>query len=154
MAFTLTSSAFENGAPIPREYTCDGSNISPPLAWSDVPSGAQTLLLCCSDPDAPGGTFYHWLAYNLPPDLTRLDEGFQSGMDDPRFAQATNDFGNPGYGGPCPPHGHRPHAYHFRLSALNGPIEGQGRGSTCQEILEAADTMEIGAAELVGYFGR
>lgn len=154
MPFALTSPAFANGQVVPRKFTCDGSNVSPPFAWTDLPSGTQSLLFACLDPDAPGGTFHHWAAYNIPPELTGLEEGYRAGMSDARFAQALNDFGKTGYGGPCPPHGHRPHAYHFRLSALRDRIEHATPGSTCQEIIQAAKPLEIGSTEIIGYYGR
>lgn len=154
MSFALTSTAFAHGQSVPRNHTCDGLNISPPFAWTDVPSGAQSLLFSCLDPDAPGGTFHHWVAYNIPLELAGLDEGYRSGMADPRFSQAVNDFGKLGYGGPCPPRGHRAHAYHFRISALRERVEGGTPHSTCREIMEAARPIEIGSAEIIGYYGR
>ncbi len=154
MAFALTSSAFTDGEAVPRKYTCDGLNVSPPFAWTGVPSGTQSLLFACLDPDAPGGTFHHWVAYNIPADQPGLEEGYRAGKSDARFAQAVNDFGKIGYGGPCPPHGHRPHAYHFRLTALSGSLEGGRPGSTCRQIIQAAKPLEIGSVELVGYYGR
>jgi Raf kinase inhibitor-like YbhB/YbcL family protein len=152
MAFSLKSSAFATGRAIPRKYTCDGSNVSPPLEWLDVPAGAKNLLLVCYDPDAPGGTFYHWAAYNIAPDVKRLDE-VPAGKEDGRFSQGVNDFGRPGYGGPCPPRGHKPHAYRFRLSALKERLEAPAE-ARCVQILRLAKPIEIGAAELVGYYGR
>ena len=152
MAFSLKSSAFATGRAIPRKYTCDGSNVSPPLEWSDVPAGSRTLLLVCYDPDAPGGAFYHWAAYNITPDVERLDE-IPAGKEDSRFSQGVNDFGRPGYGGPCPPRGHKPHAYRFRLSALKERLEAPAE-ARCVQILRLAKPIEIGAAELVGYYGR
>lgn len=154
MPFALTSYAFADGQEIPRKHTCDGLNISPQFAWHDVPAETQSLLFACLDPDAPGGTFHHWVAYNIPPDLTELEEGYRGGMSDPRFAQALNDFGKLGYGGPCPPHGHHRHGYRFRLSALREDVRGGTPRSKCGEILAAAQSLEIGATEIVGYYGR
>jgi Raf kinase inhibitor-like YbhB/YbcL family protein len=152
MAFSLKSSAFATGHVIPRKYTCDGINVSPPLEWLDVPAGSKNLLLVCYDPDAPGGAFYHWAAYDIAPDVKQLDE-IPAGKEDGRFLQAVNDFGKPGYGGPCPPRGHKPHAYRFRLSALKERLEAPA-GARCVQILRLAKPIEIGAAELVGYYGR
>lgn len=154
MAFALTSNAFADGQAVPRQYTCDGSNISPRLAWTDVPSGTRSLLLACLDPDAPGGTFHHWVAYNIPPEMTELEDGYRTGTSDPRFSQAVNDFGRIGYGGPCPPHGDRPHAYHFRLSALHDRIGGMTDHASCKEVIEAAKPLEIASVDLVGHYGR
>lgn len=152
MAFSLKSSAFTTGRTIPQKYTCDGINVSPPLEWSDVPAGTKNLLLVCYDPDATGGTFYHWAAYDIAPDMKQLDE-IPAGKQDRRFLQAVNDFGKPGYAGPCPPRSHRPHAYRFRLSALKERLETPAE-PRCAQILRLAKPIEIGAAELVGYYGR
>ena len=154
MTLALTSNAFADGQAVPRHYTCDGSNVSPRLAWTDVPSGTQSLLLACVDPDAPGGTFYHWVAYNIPPEVTELEAGYRPGTPEARFAQAVNDFGRAGYGGPCPPRGHRAHGYHFRISALRERISNMTPHSTCSEVIEAAGPLEIASAEIVGYYGR
>jgi Raf kinase inhibitor-like YbhB/YbcL family protein len=153
MPLSLMSAVFAPGGEIPRKYTCDGMNVSPPLEWSGVPGGAKAMLLVCNDPDAPGGTFHHWAAYNIPAELTGLLE-IPAATQDRRFPQAINDFGKPGYGGPCPPHGHKPHAYHFRLSALRSRIEGISAHPTCVEIIRRAAPLEMSAAELVGYYGR
>jgi len=91
MALSLKSSAFAQGRNIPRKYTCDGMNVSPPLEWSGVPAGTTSLLLICDDPDAPGGTFHHWAAYDIPPDLKGLEE-IPAGKQDRRFPQAVNDY--------------------------------------------------------------
>lgn len=150
---TLISSAFGPGSKIPRKYTCDGENVSPPLGWSGVPAGTKSLLLVCNDPDAPGGTFHHWAAYNIPPDLHGLEE-MPAGAQDDRFMQAINDFAKPGYGGPCPPRGHKPHSYHFRLTALKERLQGVAAKATCAEVMRRAKPLETNAVELVGYYGR
>lgn len=154
MPLALTSNGFADGQEIPRKFTCDGLNISPPFAWNGVPAETQSLLFACLDPDAPGGLFHHWVAYNIPAELMELEEGYRGGMSDPRFAQAANDFGKLGYGGPCPPHGHRRHGYRFRLSALRDRVKGGSPKSKCSDILKAAQPLEIGSAEIVGYYGR
>lgn len=153
MTLSLRSGAFAQGGKIPRKYTCDGLNASPPLEWAGIPVDSKTLLLVCYDPDAPGGTFHHWAAYNIPPDLKGLDE-MPAHTRDVRFMQAINDFGRLGYDGPCPPRGHGPHAYHFRLSALKGRVEGAPANSPCVDIAKRAASLEIDATELVGYYGR
>lgn len=117
----ISSPAFSDGASIPARFTCEGENLSPRLDWSGVPSAAQSLALVVSDPDAPGGTFIHWVLYNLPAQTSGLPEGvptserLSSGA-----AQGRNDFGRTGYAGPCPPHG-KPHRYIFTLYALDLP---------------------------------
>jgi Raf kinase inhibitor-like YbhB/YbcL family protein len=153
MILTLTSPAFRHGETIPREHTCDGADRSPAFAWSGVPEGTQSLLLVSDDPDAPRGTFRHWAAFNIPPDWEGLAPGYGAGHPAQDFHEAVNDFGKPGYGGPCPPRGDRPHRYRFRLSALNARIDAD-TGTTCAEIARLAQPLEIAAAELLGHYGR
>jgi Raf kinase inhibitor-like YbhB/YbcL family protein len=154
MPLTLRSPAFSAGGSIPKKYTCDGENMSPPLEWSGVPANARSFLVVCDDPDAPGGVFQHWAAYNIPADWTGLKEGYGPETQEEGFRQAINDFNKPGYAGPCPPRGHRPHAYHFRLSALRNAINGAGPTATCDEIKRLAAPYEIEFVELIGYYGR
>lgn len=117
MAFNLTSKAFEYGASIPVKHTCKGEDVPPPLIWDEAPKGTVSFALVLEDPDAPGGTFLHWLIYNLPADINELDgvspveKNLRNGA-----LQAKNDFGRTGYGGPCPPSGEE-HRYFFRLFA-------------------------------------
>jgi Raf kinase inhibitor-like YbhB/YbcL family protein len=113
----LNSNAFADGSAISRRYSCDGVDLFPPLDWSGVPPGTRSLVLLCDDPDAPAGTWHHWAAYDIPADRTALAEG--AAKQAQGFRQAINDFRRPGYGGPCPPRGHGPHHYHFRLLALS-----------------------------------
>ena len=120
----LTSKAFADGATIPAPYTCDGANVSPPLQWNAAPAAAKSLALVVDDPDAPGGTYTHWLVYNLPLDAKELNEATTALTTLPGNAQqGSNDFGNAGYGGPCPPPGDAPHRYHFTLYALNTTLD-------------------------------
>lgn len=121
-SFELTSSAFDHGAPIPELYTCDGDDTSPALAWSGVPVETRSFALVCDDPDAPRGTWQHWLLYNLPAQAVELGTGVPATPELPSGArQGINDFGNLGYGGPCPPPGN-PHRYFFRLYALDASL--------------------------------
>ena len=114
MAFTLTSSAFKDGDMIPREFTCDGEDLAPPLAWSDAPEGTRSFALVMEDPDAARGTFTHWLLYDIPATTTVLWEQ--------ACAKALcNSFGQADYGGPCPPLDDGPHRYVFTLHALDVP---------------------------------
>ncbi len=115
----LNSTAFADGSAIPRRFTCDDADLSPPLNWSDAPTGTRSFTLLCDDPDAPAGTWHHWAAYDIPSTLTMLAEGAASDAEQLGFKQAINDFQRPGYGGPCPPRGHGLHHYHFRLLALS-----------------------------------
>jgi Raf kinase inhibitor-like YbhB/YbcL family protein len=124
MTITLRSSAFVEGGMIPKQFTCDGKGVSPPLSWSNVPKEAQSLALICQDPDAPLGTFSHWVLYHVPLGVSELSEAIPAdgevvleGAGTTRARQGKNDFDKIGYGGPCPPRG--THRYQFRLYALD-----------------------------------
>lgn len=122
MTLELTSSAFGEGEPIPSRFTCDGADVSPPLAWSGVPEGARSLALICDDPDAPMGTWVHWVLYDLPAETGSLAEGVpREPTLEIRARQGENDFRRTGYGGPCPPPG-KPHRYFFKLYALDSEV--------------------------------
>lgn len=154
MGLELTSSAFQQGGQVPRRYTCDGENISPPLAWSGAPEETKEFLLVCNDPDAPSGVFHHWALYNIPASWSQLDEGYGPESPIKGMHQAINDFGKPGYGGPCPPKGHGEHHYHFRLSALSSPIASVRPEITCVEVAALARPYVIEFVELIGIYGR
>jgi Raf kinase inhibitor-like YbhB/YbcL family protein len=143
----LTSPAFESGTPIPKRFTCEGANVSPPLAWTAVPEGTRSFALVVDDPDAPGKTWLHWTAWDIPGDARRLAEG-----EAPR-AQGTNDFRKTEYGGPCPPRGHGAHRYFFRLYALDRPLT-LPSGATRHELEKAMEGHVLGKAELMGKFWR
>jgi Raf kinase inhibitor-like YbhB/YbcL family protein len=154
MSLKLTSTAFEEGEAIPERYTCDGADLSPPLAWSGVPAGARSLVLLCSDPDAPGGTWWHWAIYNLRPEVTELREG---ATDDPQVGgirQAVNDFRRTGYGGPCPPAGHGAHRYRFSLLALNVEQLQLPDNAHCRDVARAAQPRVVAEAVLTGRYAR
>jgi len=119
MTMTLTCTAFADGERIPRLYSCDGADISPPLAWSGAPDGVRGFALLCDDPDAPGGTWTHWAAFDIAADATGLSEDYPKDDRVGAVRQAVTDFKRPGYGGPCPPRGHGTHHYRFRLLALD-----------------------------------
>jgi len=113
MTIQMTSIAFSSGGMIPKRFTCDAENVSPPLSWTGIPQGTKSLTLIVDDPDAPGGTWVHWVLYNLPVELSGINEGVKNiGMD------GYNDFNKPGYGGPCPPKGST-HRYFIKLYALD-----------------------------------
>jgi hypothetical protein len=142
----LTSSAFVDGGNIPSKYTCDGVNISPPLEISDVPEGTQTLALVMDDPDAPMGTFDHWLVWNIPKETREILEGTE-----PQGVQGRTDFGKLGYGGPCPPFG--THAYKFKLYALNKKLDLR-EGSSKRELENAMKGHIIEEVVLTGKYRR
>jgi Raf kinase inhibitor-like YbhB/YbcL family protein len=145
--FTLTSSAFAPGGMIPPRYTCDGENLSPPLSWSSPPIGTDSLALIMDDPDAPVGTFTHWLAWGIAPEARGLAEG-QAGP-----VEGRNDFGLTGYAGPCPPPGHGRHRYVFRLYALESKL-GLPAGASRQKLEQALKGHVLAVAELVGAYER
>ena len=152
-AIVLGSSAFEAGATIPRKYTCDGENVSPPLRWSRVPAGTKSLALIADDPDAPGGTWSHWVVYDLPPDAAALGENTPKTESLANGAkQGMNDFQQVGYGGPCPPPGPA-HRYFFRLYALDRVFELKSKANR-QQLLAAIQSHTIAEAELVGRYQR
>src|SRR5271170_7380370 len=122
MAFRITSRAFKEGEMIPSHYTADGEDVSPPLDWMHIPDEAQSLALICDDPDAPGGTFTHWVVYNIPPNTVHFPEALPSFKALPNGAkQGVSDFGPLGYKGPAPPSG--VHRYYFKLYALNQVLD-------------------------------
>jgi hypothetical protein len=146
-SFTVTSTAFQPGQPIPARYTCEGDDVSPPLAWSDVPAGARSLALIVDDPDAPGGRFTHWVAWGLDSQAGGLGEGQAAP------AEGRNDFGSVGYRGPCPPPGHGPHRYVFRLFALGDALE-LTAGAARPELDSAIGGSALAVAELAGTYER
>ncbi len=115
----LRSTAFADGAAIPIRHTCDNANLSPSLNWTGAPEGTHSFVLICDDPDAPAGVWRHWAVYDIPPSRTHLPEGLPRSEAESGLKQAVNDFGRQGYGGPCPPRGHGPHHYRFKLLALS-----------------------------------
>ncbi len=154
MAFTLTSTAFSDGAAIPAKYTCDGIDVSPPLAWSGPPPGTRSFALIADDPDAPVGTWVHWVLYNLPAAVSELPENIAKveSLDLDGARQGRNDFRRPGYGGPCPPPGPA-HRYFFKLYALDAPLQLKPGGQ--KKDLEAAmEGHVLGSAQLMGTYGR
>lgn len=150
----LTSSAFPDGGVIPRQFTCDGEDISPPLAWSDVPPGARSFALLCDDPDAPASTWHHWAIYDIPANRAELAEDADRRAAQEGFKQGINDFHRPGYGGPCPPPRHGPHHYHFRLLAFSIPSLALRSRPTCQEVEHEARRHVLAEAALVGTYQR
>ena len=154
MPLTLTSSAFRNGGDIPKKYTCDGDNISPPFGWSGVPESTRSFLLVCDDPDASAGIFHHWAAFDIPPQWRALVEGHGAESLANGFRQAINDSGKPGYCGPCPPPGDTPHRYHFRLCALSEASLPADSSATCLEVITLADPYVLEFVELVGHYHR
>jgi|SRR5438093_9620659 len=153
MAFELISSAFKHNGAIPKEFTCDGSDTSVPLSWKDAPNGTKSLALIADDPDAPRGTWVHWVLYDIPAAARELaagighDESLQNGA-----KQGKNNFGKIGYGGPCPPSGPA-HHYHFKLYALD-QLTGLKSKVTKQQVLDAIKGHVLAETQLVGTYKR
>jgi Raf kinase inhibitor-like YbhB/YbcL family protein len=148
----LRSSAFPDGTTIPRRFTCDGTDLSPPHDWSDAPETTRSFVLLCDDPDAPAGTWRHWAAYDIPADRAALMEG--AAQQGKGFKQAINDFQQPGYGGPCPPRGDGIHRYRFRLLALAVDRLPARREPSCQAVEREANKHLLAEAILIGTYQR
>jgi Raf kinase inhibitor-like YbhB/YbcL family protein len=150
----LSSNAFSSDSAIPRRFTCDGEDRSPPLDWQAAPAMTASFVLLCDDPDAPAGTWHHWAVYDIDAVQTGLAEGASHGSGTVRFKQAINDFHRVGYGGPCPPRGHGRHRYHFRLLALSVDHLSLGTKPSCHEVEGEARKHVIAEATLVGIYQR
>jgi Raf kinase inhibitor-like YbhB/YbcL family protein len=146
MSITVSSSAFTDGGEIPRRHTCDGADVSPALTFGSLPSGAQELALLVEDPDAPHGTFVHWVAWGIDPADPALGEGAAPA------GSGTNGFGRTGYGGPCPPPGPA-HRYVFTVFALSRPT-GLHPGATAAELRSAIDGAVLAKGSLTGRYAR
>ena len=150
----LSSTAFSDGTAIPSRYTCDGDDVSPPLSWSEPPAGTRSFVLLCDDHDAPGGTWHHWAAYDIPANLTSLAPGAAQRVEPLAFKQAVNDFQRVGYGGPCPPPEHGLHHYNFRLLALSVDRLAVGKKPSCRDVAREARKHVLTEATVVGVYER
>jgi Raf kinase inhibitor-like YbhB/YbcL family protein len=153
MKLTVGSPAFMQGDRIPAKYTCDGEDVSPPLNWSSGPAATESYALIVDDPDAPGGSFTHWLMYNVPPNVTRLEEHVTAleRLGDGTL-QGKNSYGRVGYGGPCPPPG-KPHHYRFNVYALDTRLM-LGPGASKDSLMTAMRGHVLAQGELTGIYGR
>lgn len=153
MEFKLTSSAFAQGQSIPKQYTGEGADITPPLQWNDAPDGVKSYALICDDPDAPGKTWVHWIIFNIPAqkndlkEAIKMKEQFSDGT-----AQGVTDFGKIGYGGPMPPPG-KPHRYFFKIYAMDTNLELRP-GANKGQLLDAMEGHILAKAELMGTYQR
>jgi hypothetical protein len=153
MAFAISSTSFPNGGDIPSKFTCDGADVSPELSWTDAPPGTQSFALIADDPDAPVGTWTHWVLFDLPPTTAALPEGVSKIDELPGGErQGRNDFRKIGYNGPCPPPG-KPHCYFFKLYALSGKLNLKP-GVSKQEVERAMEGLIQGKTEWVGKYRR
>jgi Raf kinase inhibitor-like YbhB/YbcL family protein len=153
MSFELRSAAFVSGGVIPKRHAGDGADLSPALNWIDVPAGTQSFTLIADDPDAPVGTWTHWIIWNIPAETCALPEGVEKVAESGDGArQGRNDFKRVGYGGPCPPPG-KPHRYFFRLHALDTKLDLRA-GADRRELERAIQWHVLQRAELMGTYGR
>jgi Raf kinase inhibitor-like YbhB/YbcL family protein len=148
----ITSAAFVESGMMPAKYSCDGQDVSPPLAWQDVPAGTKSMALIVDDPDAPRGTWVHWVAFNIPPDMMKLDEAVKPEKESKNgMRQGSNDWPRIGYGGPCPPSG--THRYFFKLYALDTVLELKAEATKVQ-LLQAMKGHILAEAHLMGTYRR
>jgi Raf kinase inhibitor-like YbhB/YbcL family protein len=153
MSIEMTSAAFQQGMTIPKEYTGDGKDQSPPLRWSEPPSGTKSIALICDDPDAPNKTWVHWVLFNLPAQTRELEQGVPATETLPSGAkQGKNDFGKIGYGGPAPPKG-KPHRYFFKLYALGAAVD-LASGATKAQLEAAMKGQILAEGQLMGTYQR
>ena len=149
----LTSSVFEQGAMIPKQYSCDGEDISPELSWSNIPEGTKSLVLICDDPDAPMGTFDHWILFNIPSSYDGLPENYKlTNKAHESIKGGTNHFNKLDYGGPCPPDGL--HRYFFKLYALDMEVLPLQEGASKEEVEKTMEGHILGKGELMGKYDR
>ncbi len=148
--FELKSPAFQNGEMIPEKFTCKGVDVSPPLHWHNAPKGTQSFVIIMDDPDAPMGTWTHWVLYNIPAKYTRLPDNLPKKKETQFGIQGLNSWGKYGYGGPCPPNG--THRYFFKIYALKGYLPDDI--TTKEELLKQMEPMIIGKAVLMGKFSK
>lgn len=153
MSFQIMSTAFTNGGNIPKKHACDGPDLSPPLSWKEMPAKTQTFALIADDPDAPAGTWVHWVMYNVPASTKELPEGVKKDeqLSDGAL-QGQNSFRKIGYGGPCPPPG-KPHRYYIKLYALDTKLNLKA-GASKADVESAMKSHIVGQTELMGKYGR
>ena len=152
--FTMTSSDIKDGQQIAPVYTCEGAGQSPELSWPEPPPGTRSLALIVDDPDAPGGTFHHWGVFNIPEDQRSIARGAGNGGSNTNFVQAVNDAGKSGYMGPCPPPGHGPHRYRFKLYALDVDKLTLSPDAKIPEVEQQAQQHKIAVAQITGMYER
>ena len=153
MVIPVSSPAFQEGDKVPTKYSCQGQDVSPPLAWGQPPEGTQSLALIMDDPDAPSGVFTHWVIFNIPSDSCEVPEAVPTQAQLPSGAlQGKNDFGRIGYGGPCPPPG-RPHRYRFTLYTLDCSLDLKA-GASKKQVLDAMQGHILGQGQLTGTYQR
>jgi len=154
MALSIAVEGIKDGEEIPKRFTCDGENLSPRITISGAPEKAKALVLIMEDPDAPMGLFVHWTLFNIPPNTVEIKPGMgRERVTAEGMEQGKNDFGRTGYDGPCPPRGHGPHRYYFRLYAVDSKLSLRGT-PTRKEILNAMEGKILENTYIMGKYGR
>ncbi|RMD45353.1 MAG: YbhB/YbcL family Raf kinase inhibitor-like protein [Aquificota bacterium] len=153
MGIVVKSSDFKNGGYIPVKYTCDGTDISPEISWSNFPENTKSFVIIMDDPDAPVGTFTHWIVYDIPANINKFSENFPKVADINGIKQGINDFRKVGYGGPCPPRG-KPHRYFIKIYALDVSNLNIPAMSSRKTVEEAMKGHIIDEGYLMGLYGR
>ncbi|MFN0169235.1 MAG: YbhB/YbcL family Raf kinase inhibitor-like protein [Bryobacteraceae bacterium] len=151
MPFTITVDGFREGETIPRIHTCEGADVSPSITWTGEPSGTRSFALIVDDPDAPAGTWNHWLLWDIPAAVHTLASNFRPGT---AGVSGANDFGRPGYGGPCPPRRHGPHRYYFRLYAIDVESIGLDAGAKRAQLDRAIEGHILSESAYMGRYER
>lgn len=151
MAFKLITPAFKEGDTIPKLHTCEGADLSPALEWEGEPEGTKSFALIMDDPDAPAGVWNHWLLFDIPASVHTLAQGYKPGS---VGQSGANDFGRPGYGGPCPPRGHGPHRYFFKMFAVDVPTLGLSSGARRPALDRALQGHVLAEAKCLGRYER
>lgn len=154
MAFKISSPDFKEGDTIPKRFTCEGEDVSPEMHWEGAPSGAKSFSLIVEDPDAPVGTFTHWVLYDIPGNLVRLDRGEGGAGSSTGIKNGITDFGRASYGGPCPPKGHGTHRYFFILRALDVETLGAPQGARKTEVEKRMKGHILAETRLTGVYRR
>lgn len=155
MTFSIKSVDFKDGEPIPKKFSCDAENLSPGLSWTQAPAGAKSFAMLVEDPDAPGGTFIHWIIYDIPADWKGLKKGMTSNDGaELGVKQGKTDFGNSSWGGPCPPKGHGRHRYIFTLKALDISTLGLSNGAKKLNFDKALKGHVLGETKITGVYER
>lgn len=151
MGLKITTIDFKDNGEIPEKFTCDGEDLSPELRWEGAPQGTKSFVLVVEDPDAPMGTFVHWVLYDIPASTNSLPAGMKASG---TMKEGRTDFGKTSWGGPCPPRGHGTHRYFFILRALDAPAVGVKPGATKAQVEEAIKGHVLAEAKIMGTYKR
>lgn len=153
-AMDVESTNFKDGQMIPKRFTCDGDDISPSISWSSFPKNTRSFVVIMTDPDAPGGTFTHWVVYDIPSSVQKLEENFPKLTKVDGIKQGMNDFNRRGYGGPCPPKGHGYHRYFFKVYAIDLESLGLKAGASRKDVEQKMKGHILQEGQIMGVYRR